>query len=298
MPAIFNSNLVENACAFGKEREQMELTKLIGFGVAGNFAGHLEQAGEASDFVNVKVKDAIQPKAIFPFYVPHIENSFLNVFPISHDRIQFPSGADNLQIEPEVCLICDVEYENNKVKALQPCEFAAFNDCSIRRPGARKISEKKNWGSASKGMSPQRITLDKFSSGGELDHYHIASFLRRDGECHAYGLDSPAVEYSYFHETLLNWVTDKMNHQQDEGPAEDISALLRAAQYPERVIISIGATRYTSFGEQNFLQPGDESVVVVYDARRYNAEQISQMAATGEFTGEGMSLLRQLVVAA
>ena len=83
----------------------MDLTKMIGFGVAGNFAGHLEQAGEASDFVNVKVKDAIQPKAIFPFYVPHIENSFLNVFPISHHQIQFPDGADNLQIEPEVCLI-------------------------------------------------------------------------------------------------------------------------------------------------------------------------------------------------
>lgn len=59
----------------------MELMKMIGFGVAGNFAGHLEQAGEASDFVNVQVKDAIQPKAIFPFYVPHIENSFLTFSP-------------------------------------------------------------------------------------------------------------------------------------------------------------------------------------------------------------------------
>lgn len=297
MPAIFNSNLVENACAFGKEHKQMELTRLIGFGVAGNFAGHLEQAGEASDFVNVKVKDAIQPKAIFPFYVPHIENSFLNVFPVAHDHIQFPEGADNLQIEPEVCLICDIEYENNRVKALQPRAFAAFNDCSIRRPGARKISEKKNWGSASKGMSLQRIALDNFSAGCELDHYHIASFLRRNNECHAYGLDSPAVEYSYFHETLLNWVIDKMNHQQDEGPAEDISALLKAAQYPRQAIISIGATRYTPFGEQNFLQPGDESIVVVYDSYRYTPDQIRNMAASGEFTGEGMSLLRQQVVA-
>jgi hypothetical protein len=273
----------------------MDLTKVIGFGVAGNFAGHLEQAGEASDFVNVKVKDAIQPKAIFPFYVPLIENSFLNVFPISHDTIQFPDGADNLQIEPEVCLICDVEYEENQVKALMPREFAAFNDCSIRRPGARKISEKKNWGSASKGMSAQRIALDKFAAGGELDAYHIASFLRRDGQCYAYGLDSPTVEYSYFHETLLNWVVDKMNNQQDEGPAEDIAALLKAANYPQQVIVSIGATRYTPFGEQNFLQPGDESIVVVYDARRYTAAQIAQMATKGEFTGEGMSLLRQVV---
>ena len=275
----------------------MELMKMIGFGVAGNFAGHLEQAGEASDFVNVQVKDAIQPKAIFPFYVPHIENSFLNVFPVSHDQIQFPQGADNLQIEPEVCLICDIEYEHDKVKTLTPREFAAFNDCSIRRPGACKISEKKNWGSASKGMSLQRIPMNKFTAGGELDHYHIASFLRRNGECHAYGLDSPAVEYSYFHETLLNWVIDKMNNQQDEGPAEDIAALLKSAQHPQQAIISIGATRYTSFGEKNFLQPGDESVVVVYDARQYSAEQIRRMATDGKFTGEGMSVLRQQVVA-
>jgi hypothetical protein len=130
-----------------------------------------------------------------------------------------------------------------------------------------------------------------------LDCYRIASFLRREGECYPYGLDSSTVEYSYFHETLLNWVIDKMNNQQDEGPAEDIAALLKAAQYPQQVIISIGATRYTPFGEQNFLQLGDESIVVVYDARRYNTEQICQMAISGEFTGEGMSLLRQRVVA-
>jgi hypothetical protein len=247
--------------------------------------------------VNVKVKDAIQPKAIFPFYVPHIENSFLNVFPISHDQIQFPKGADNLQIEPEVCLICEVIYDNGTVTSLTPREFAAFNDCSIRRPGARKISEKKNWGPSSKGMSSQRIALDKFSAGGELDCYRIASFLRREGECYPYGLDSATVEYSYFHEILLNWVIDKMNNQQDEGPAEDIAALLKAAQSPQQVIISIGATRYTPFGEQNFLQPGDESIVVVYDARRYNADQIRHMADSGEFTGEGISLLRQRVVA-
>ena len=94
----------------------MELSSMIGFGVAGNFAGHLEQAGEASDFVNVKVKDHIQPKAIFPFYLPAVENTFLATFPVSHETIQFPEGADNLQIEPEVSLICDIQYENGKVR--------------------------------------------------------------------------------------------------------------------------------------------------------------------------------------
>ena len=43
-------------------------SKFIGLGVAGNFAGHLEQAGEASDFVAVVVRDIIVPKALFPFF--------------------------------------------------------------------------------------------------------------------------------------------------------------------------------------------------------------------------------------
>lgn len=42
-------------------------SKFIGLGVAGNFAGHLEQAGEASDFVTVVVRDTSAPKALFPF---------------------------------------------------------------------------------------------------------------------------------------------------------------------------------------------------------------------------------------
>ena len=39
----------------------MNFEQMIGFGVAGNFAGHLEQAGEAADFTQVKTENAIQP---------------------------------------------------------------------------------------------------------------------------------------------------------------------------------------------------------------------------------------------
>lgn len=276
----------------------MNLKEVIVFGVAGNFAGHLEQAGEASDFVNVKVKEAEAPKAIFPIYVPKLENSQLNVYPISNDTIHYPATGDNLQIEPEVALLCDIVYEGTTVKALEPKMFTAFNDCSIRRQGARKISEKKNWGPASKGMSTSFIPMQGLNPGDELDNFHIASFLRRNGECHAYGQDSPAVEYSYFHTKLLNWVIEKMNTQQDEGPAEDISALLKAASYPKQTIVSIGATRYHPFGMENFLQPGDESIVVVYDARRYKAEEIQAMAAKGEFAADAISVVHQKVIPA
>ena len=36
----------------------INISEAAAFGVAGNFTGHLEQAGEASDFVNVKVEDS------------------------------------------------------------------------------------------------------------------------------------------------------------------------------------------------------------------------------------------------
>ncbi len=53
----------------------------IGLGVAGNFAGHLEQAGEEADFAKVKTVEAVQPKAIFPFYVPAENLGIISFYP-------------------------------------------------------------------------------------------------------------------------------------------------------------------------------------------------------------------------
>lgn len=272
----------------------------IGLGVAGNFAGHLEQAGEAADFLQVKTEEAIQPKAIFPFYVPSETLSsteqFLSTYPLSHDTISFPQDADNLQIEPEVALICEIHYQDGQVNKLKPTHFAAYNDCSIRRPNARKICEKKNWGENSKGISATQIALDKFEQGGVLDNYHIACFHKRNGVLNTYGEDSPAASYSYFHQKLLNWIIDKMNHQPDQGPMNHIAELIKQSHQPAHAIISIGATRYTPFGETNFLQVGDTSIVVVYDAMKYTHDQIVEMAEKEVFSEVGISALVQKVV--
>lgn len=274
--------------------------KFIGLGVAGNFAGHLEQAGEAADFLQVKTEEAIQPKAIFPFYVPSETLSsteqFLSTYPLSHDTISFPQDADNLQIEPEVALICEIHYQDGQVNKLKPTHFAAYNDCSIRRPNARKICEKKNWGENSKGISATQIALDKFEQGGVLDNYHIACFHKRNGVLNTYGEDSPAASYSYFHQKLLNWIIDKMNHQPDQGPMNHIAELIKQSHQPAHAIISIGATRYTPFGETNFLQVGDTSIVVVYDATKYTHDQIVEMAEKEAFSEAGISALVQKVV--
>ncbi|MBE2893642.1 DUF5718 family protein [Spirabiliibacterium falconis] len=273
----------------------MALKSIIGFGIAGNFAGHLEQAGEAADFKLVTVQSAVQPKAIFPFYVPNFAEGFLSIYPLSADTIAFPNDADNLQIEPEVALLCDICYDaQHMVTALLPRAFAAFNDCSIRRPNAHKIADKKNWGANSKGLSSQWIAIDDLTPGGKLDDYRIACFHLRDGKLNTYGIDSPVVGYSYFHQQLLDWIVDRMNHQQDIGPTHHIRPLLETAGFPQQAVISIGATRYTEFGETHFLQPGDVSMVVVYNGKKFTHDTIFAMAEKQQFSGDLSALVQRV----
>lgn len=252
-----------------------ELKKYPVFGIAGNFAEHLSQAGEDADFVNVQTKEAHAPKGMFPIYLPGFDN-FLSTFPLSSETIQAEfTDALNLQLEPEVCLLLHVDYEQNQVRKLTPKAFTAFNDCSIRRPNARKISEKKNWGEASTGIGQDWIKVDSLSSGDKLDDYHIISMIRRDDDVLAYGVDSPVIGYQYFHEKLLNWMIDTFNQQQDFGPLEPLHDYLSQIGYPSEVIVTLGATRYTAFGETGYLQPKDELGVYVYDATQTNAEEVT-----------------------
>lgn len=249
-----------------------EYKDYIGLGVAGNFAGHLEQAGEASDFTNVAVKDSKAPKGLFPFYVPSNLNRLIETYPISSSTLtKTRNENDHLQPEPEIALICDIEYDQNKtVKSIIPKLFGAYNDCSIRKPNISKISQKKNWGTNSKGLSSNLIPIDCFDKGGVMDSYRLASFIKRDHNLIEYGIDSPLLAYSYFYQTLLDWTVDALNNQKDSGPLEDISQLLKESNYPTKLILSIGATKYTSFGESNYLQDNDELYIIAYDSQKIN----------------------------
>jgi hypothetical protein len=258
------------------------LKKFLGFGVAGNFAHHLEQAGEASDFVDVKVDDEKAPKGIFPFYLPSSE-SFLGIYPLSSKTINHPRTTDgNLHMEPETAIICEVVYEGDMVVDIIPNFFTAYNDCSIRKEGAKKISEKKNWGEETKGISPQIIPIDKFEKGGMMDSYHIVSFLKRNGELYQYGEDSSVQTYNYFYGQLKEWIINKLNNQKDEGPLEDLHSYILEAGKPGGAVISIGATSYTKLGESTFLEIGDEIFVYVYDSLVYKYEDIEKHAKEGE----------------
>lgn len=268
------------------------------FGIAGNFAHHLEQAGETPDFVNVTTESENAPKGLFPFYVPG-RPGFTGVYPLSHSTIRYPHNlAQNahLQGEPEVCVLFEVHYANQQVSDLTPQAFAAFNDCSIRKEGAKKISEKKNWGENSKGVAADFLPLTRFERGGEMDPFHIASFVARNGTLHAYGEDSPVLNYSYFYSQLKTWMIDKLNHQTDYGPLEDLAAIIRQSAYPKHILVSLGATCYTAFGETEFLQPGDKLSVYVYDAGQNTLEAVTRHAKGENVALQNASVLQQTII--
>jgi hypothetical protein len=67
---------------------------------------------------------------------------------------------------------------------------------------------------------------------------------------------------------LLSWISSTLSSQRDEGPLEDLPALLEQAHRPRLAVITIGATRYTDFGERTFVRAGDRTAIAVYDPER------------------------------
>ncbi len=275
----------------------------LGLGIAGNFALHLAQAGELEEFKEIITADEAAPKGMFPFYLPkpldkedglelHAKE-ILTTYPLSSDNIGLPKEDVNVQAEPEVGLVCDLEYSAGKLSKITPTYFGAYNDCSIRVSGAAKISDKKNWGENSKGFSNTLIKIDKFEVGGVMDSYSICSFLRRDSELHRYGEDVELTGYSYFYEKLTEWMLNQLNTQTDFGPLEAVSEYIDACEHPKNAIISIGATRYTEYGEKTFLKSGDEVIVALYNRNDFTDIEVQQRIKNNSH--EKMSVLSQKV---
>lgn len=276
----------------------------LGLGIAGNFALHLDQAGEAEDFKDVITADEAAPKGMFPFYLPLDANSeaqlsakkILHTYPLSSSTLKLPKESVNVQAEPEVGLICNLEYTAGKLTQIIPTHFGAYNDASIRVKGAKKISDKKNWGDASKGLADTLFEIDSFSEGGVMDSFSICSFLRRDGEIHAYGENVELNGYSYFYTQLTDWILKQINTQKDFGPLEPLNEYIQDLNYPQNAIISIGATRYTEYGESTFLQPEDEVIVILYNHEKTSYDAVMEVAKANSYDADIMSVLTQKVI--
>lgn len=270
-----------------------DLKDYLGFGVAGNFANHLGEAGEANEFAVVATKDKDAPKGLFPFYIPN-HDTFLGEFPICNDIIKH-NGIEHLQVEAEVALVCDFEYKDGKLLDIIPQYFAAFNDCSNRIQDGNKLSTKKNWGMSSKGISTDFIKIDSFTQKGVLDKFHIASFVKRDGVLKDYGTLSAVNSYSYFFEQLKGWMIEKFNTQEDCGPLEELAPFIKNIEGKKGLLIAAGATAYTEFGKTNFLEKGDEIFVYVYNAHFHSYQDIMNDMAGADMHLSQCSKLHQIV---
>ena len=101
--------------------------------------------------------------------------------------------------------------------------------------------------------------------------------------------------YNYIWKKLTLWLIEKFNSQKDEGPKENIHEYLKEASFPEKILVSIGATRYTEFGERNFLKKNDEAVVVLYPDSKYCEEEIIQKVKQRDFSDSEISFLVQKI---
>lgn len=278
-----------------------DLSSSFCIGIAGNFAGHLEQAGEAQSFTEVETSNAAQPKGIFPWYIPQ-DTTFLGTFPLSNNTLTLPrlDDFDRVQIEPEMGVLCDIIRDfDGRICTLTPRWVGAFDDCSTRNSSPKKISEKKNWGACSKGLSSTVFCVDDLAPTGSLSTLRIASFLQRDGVTHTYGVDSSAAAYSLCGTPLLNWLVDRVHSQKcsENSPLEDVGAIFSTRPEVSTILIGVGATRYEPFGEESFVHEGDESIVVLYDSIEHDATTIYTTIATKrESELNGACVLRRQVI--
>ena len=120
------------------------------------------------------------------------------------------------------------------VDTLRPFAIGAFNDCSIRRPNARKISEKKNWGPASKGVARRFFDVNALNPDGPTATMRLACHLRTAaGMHHEYGVDSPLPGYSYYGDALLHWIVERHTRPRFETLIADWRELRDAREVPD-----------------------------------------------------------------
>lgn len=267
----------------------MNLKEIVCFGVVGNMAEHLKQAGEDKDFTNIQA-EANAPKGLFPFYVPNDE--ILGLYPISSDKIILAKAFDMdtnkekilpTQVEPECFILFDAKYENDELNDLKPKFFGAFNDASLRVK-APKISSKKNFSKASKGIG----NMLEFISFDDMKSYKLSSFLKRDGKIYRYGNEAFLGDYFYFEEKLISFIINKINTQKRQDTLEELKPFL--ANKPKQILVSIGATSYTNFGENCFLQEDDEVFIAI------SKEDINEQNIVKKTSQNTTSFLHQKVM--
>ncbi|GEA61106.1 DUF5718 family protein [Vibrio comitans] len=267
---------------------------LVGFGIAGNSAGHLDQTGEITALEVSDEND--KPRALFPVYIPDVRESYLSVVPYSQNTLLLPDDVNaRVQMEPELAVRFSVHKpSHDHAIQLTPHAMTVANDATYRNCDARKLAQKKNWGEASKGLASKEITLERFDSG--LEHLRLCGFHCSGGTWRMTGKDTALTEYTVFYDDLTQWINQQIVIQREEGALHDVQELIKASDYSNDIYVMVGAVRYTEYGETHNLQAGDETAVILYDSRTNSLQQIqAELEQHGQCVGERVISLIQRV---
>lgn len=273
---------------------------LLGLGIAGNSAGHLQQTGEIKGLS--AIDEAAKPQALFPFFVSNAKQAYLTCMPYSSTQLHLPKAVDaKVQMEAELALKLAVVYgDEGEVRQLTAISMTVINDATYRNASVGKLAEKKNWGLATKGIAADDILIDKFVAGGELDYFRLCGFHQSKGQWQLCGQNTAITEYTYFYQELLQWLLKQIRQQQDKNALHNIQDLLSQAHYPEQILVSIGATRYSAYGEQHQLLSGDQTAVILYDSRVYHYKDVLNLVQQNEslqvLSNADIIILKQQVI--
>ena len=61
-------------------------------------------------------------------------------------------------------------------------------------------------------------------------------------------------------------------------------------------MVSLGSTRYTEYGNENYLQKSDEALVILYPESGYTKEEIAGLVENRDFSCNDIIFLNQKIV--
>lgn len=253
------------------------MTKPICIGIIGNYYGHASGAEN--------IEEHPLPNGIFVIHQQDAET-------LTSERVAiYPSEGSDVDIEPEFVVRCKVIYERGRVVDLVPQAMTIGNDYTIRTlEGATKISDRKAWGSRSKGINHSWWKESSFIDENCAENINIVSYIERNGKIHCATPIASCANTKLFNVELIRWVVNKINNQQDEGIYEQILPEFEKSGMPDELLLYTGAPSYSAWGEDNFIQRGDRVHIMAYCSDVWQSEQI-EMLATNNVRVNGSTVL-------
>ena len=240
-----------------------DILNSITMGVIGNYAGHLSGAEN--------VQENEHPSGLF--VIDH------NASSLTTDAIiHYPTKGENIDIEPEFVIEYDIIYEGEQVSQVRGRRMTIGNDITIRQlKDETKISARKSWGKASKGVYSQWWSLDSLA---DLSDISLISYIETNGECHLATQPLETHQIKLFGAALEDWLVTTLNHQGSHGMFDQLLPQLKANGYPTTLTLFTGAPNYTDWGKTYFLQPDDIMHIIGYRTSEYDHQEVMDLFAS------------------